>query len=235
MLFAEEQKALNFIKFNRGVILDETGKAPSRAYYCPYCLGWHVTSCESEEVGKRLDQKDKAETERAMRARAFDLELESLADLIRPRLYRAVAKALLGEELLAKAAFEECEEWISLMREKAPFSKVPIRLLEQFRQLRKWTGRIQDGLLLTPEVRLERMENPCCKTNQRLVYIQVGAVERVRLALQKAKPSVKADPKLLGKWLSPFVNALTGEYSGEIRQAIFEVLEELHAAGRVED
>lgn len=44
MLFAEKKNALNFIKFNYDEIYKETGKAPSRAYYCKACGGWHVTS-----------------------------------------------------------------------------------------------------------------------------------------------------------------------------------------------
>ena len=44
MLFSERSKALNFIKFNYDEILEESGKAPDRAYYCSACGGWHVTS-----------------------------------------------------------------------------------------------------------------------------------------------------------------------------------------------
>ena len=41
MLFEEEKKALNFLKFNSG---DYDDKAPVRAYYCNACMGWHITS-----------------------------------------------------------------------------------------------------------------------------------------------------------------------------------------------
>ena len=46
MLFETEQNALNFIKFNKDLILEESYKAPVRAYYCKTCGGWHVTSHE---------------------------------------------------------------------------------------------------------------------------------------------------------------------------------------------
>ena len=44
ILFATEAKANNFIRFNADEIMEETGKAPIRAYYCESCAGWHVTS-----------------------------------------------------------------------------------------------------------------------------------------------------------------------------------------------
>lgn len=44
ILFESEKKADNFIKFNAAEILEETGKAPIRSYYCIACAGWHVTS-----------------------------------------------------------------------------------------------------------------------------------------------------------------------------------------------
>ena len=74
MLFKEERKALNFIKFNRDTILEETGYAPSRAYYCPFCLGWHVTSNEDTALGKSLDAKDERIVGQAARHGAERLE-----------------------------------------------------------------------------------------------------------------------------------------------------------------
>lgn len=44
IVFETEKKALNFIKFNADEILEETGRAPTRAYYCQCCGGYHVTS-----------------------------------------------------------------------------------------------------------------------------------------------------------------------------------------------
>ena len=49
MLFATEVKANNFIRFNADEILEETGKAPIRSYYCEMCAGWHITSNPSQK------------------------------------------------------------------------------------------------------------------------------------------------------------------------------------------
>lgn len=46
MLFKTEKQAMNFIKFNADEIREETGYAPTRAYFCEACGGWHVTSME---------------------------------------------------------------------------------------------------------------------------------------------------------------------------------------------
>ena len=45
MLFENEKQALTFIKFNAN---NFDNKAPTRAYYCEACFGWHVTSRDGE-------------------------------------------------------------------------------------------------------------------------------------------------------------------------------------------
>lgn len=49
MLFPSEKKADNFIRFNADEMIEETGKAPIRSYYCKSCDGWHVTSNANQE------------------------------------------------------------------------------------------------------------------------------------------------------------------------------------------
>lgn len=55
MLFPSKDKADNFMTFNSDVILEETGKAPVRSYFCEVCGGYHVTSNPSVEEGERMD------------------------------------------------------------------------------------------------------------------------------------------------------------------------------------
>lgn len=57
MLFPTQKKAENIIKFNGDEILAETGIKLSRVYYCQLCGGYHVTSLESERLGRWLDRK----------------------------------------------------------------------------------------------------------------------------------------------------------------------------------
>lgn len=58
MLFNSKSKADNFMRFNSETIYEETGKAPVRSYYCPMCLGWHVTHIASECAGEKFDVRD---------------------------------------------------------------------------------------------------------------------------------------------------------------------------------
>lgn len=44
MVFETEKKAHTFIKFNGEEIAAESGYAPTRAYFCIACNGWHITS-----------------------------------------------------------------------------------------------------------------------------------------------------------------------------------------------
>ena len=52
MLFESEEKAINFMRFNNEQIIEETGKAPVRAYYCNACGGYHLTSNVIEKKTK---------------------------------------------------------------------------------------------------------------------------------------------------------------------------------------
>lgn len=59
MLFETQSKADNFIKYNSEEILEESGKAPVRSYYCELCGGYHVTSNPSRESGEIKDNRDR--------------------------------------------------------------------------------------------------------------------------------------------------------------------------------
>ena len=58
MFFSTQEKADNFIKFNKEEILDEKGRAPVRSYYCRLCNGFHVTSNPSLTEGELKDKSD---------------------------------------------------------------------------------------------------------------------------------------------------------------------------------
>ncbi|MBP3732348.1 MAG: hypothetical protein J6I84_03800 [Bacilli bacterium] len=65
MLFESESKANNFIKFNAKTILEESGMAPTRAYYCQFCCGWHVTK-RPEESKEYCDARDLEKLQRVL-------------------------------------------------------------------------------------------------------------------------------------------------------------------------
>ena len=58
MLFDSQSKADNFIKFNSDEIAEQTGKAPSRSYYCSFCCGWHITSIANIVEAAARDERD---------------------------------------------------------------------------------------------------------------------------------------------------------------------------------
>lgn len=111
MLFPTEKKADNFIRFNADEIMDETGKAPVRSYYCSLCGGWHVTSSSSRDY---YESREYAET--------FDLKQchKVLDDMIRNLRHAYITRAYedcykyiedaYGElERAAKAGFDSSE------------------------------------------------------------------------------------------------------------------------------
>lgn len=58
MLFESQAKADNFIKFNSDEIAAQSGKAPSRSYYCSFCCGWHITSISDAVLAADRDERD---------------------------------------------------------------------------------------------------------------------------------------------------------------------------------
>lgn len=58
MQFPTEGKANRFLKYNTDEILEESGRAPIRSYYCPMCCAWHVTSTP-ESYSEVLDSRDR--------------------------------------------------------------------------------------------------------------------------------------------------------------------------------
>ena len=86
MLFETQEKAENFIRFNRDEILQSRGKAPCRCYYCFFCMGWHVTSNPSPEEGILLDQRDEA-LAKDLREKYLKRK-EKVSPIPRPKLMR---------------------------------------------------------------------------------------------------------------------------------------------------
>lgn len=61
LLFASEQKADNFIRFNAEEIAKENEKVPVRSYYCKACGGWHVTSSPKRQFIRKKNQVQASE------------------------------------------------------------------------------------------------------------------------------------------------------------------------------
>lgn len=106
MLFQTEAEALRFIAYNGEDIRLESGFAPTRAYYCEACGGYHLTSQERGELlGKRLrksaqhrklSELKQRELERLAKAEEFLRralkKLQSQQVLKARKLYREAAK-----------------------------------------------------------------------------------------------------------------------------------------------
>lgn len=77
MLFETKSKADNFIKFNSSEMMEESGKAPIRSYYCEICGGYHVTNNNSKTHAEWLDIRDKVLAEKVDRRVKANLKPES--------------------------------------------------------------------------------------------------------------------------------------------------------------
>lgn len=87
-------------RFNAGEILEETGKAPVRSYYCPLCCGYHVTSNPSRDEGESMDERDEGMIRQIDAAVKRRLEAPALAKNLSEPIAASIEKArLLMSEL----------------------------------------------------------------------------------------------------------------------------------------
>lgn len=167
MLFESQAKAENFIKFNGDEILEETGKAPTRSYYCELCGGFHVTSIDSEEIGKRIDKQ--------IQKRIDKYERESQAKqefiYIRSKLQQACvaleqAKLDDYEDLIEVCDFEI--ERLRKMHVNITASPNALRLTARLEKIKALRKRI-DELLNLPSEEQEKFLNNNKKREARIL------------------------------------------------------------------
>lgn len=123
MLFESQAKAKNFIKFNADAIREETGVAPIRIYYCAYCAGYHVTSCESAEIGIILDKKDQKAIaqihEQEEKENAIKEELIKNHEAVANKITQAYEYLYIGKFTEAKECLDSISTKINELSEKA--------------------------------------------------------------------------------------------------------------------
>lgn len=113
MLFSSEEKAINFIKFNAQDIFEENGVAPTRAYFCIACCGWHITSnSEAQDKKSRSEiMLDAYEEAKVAKARATAVNKDAI-----DRFERLLDEMALYDADAYQAyrhkKFEECQEFV---------------------------------------------------------------------------------------------------------------------------
>lgn len=108
MLFENQSKADNFIRYNSEGILEENGKAPVRSYYCEICGGYHVTSNPSAEVGERLNQRDRQLIQNITAYRKDIEEVKALSASLSKRLVHIKALLFFGQVAEAEDLLDIC-------------------------------------------------------------------------------------------------------------------------------
>lgn len=149
MLFDEEHKALNFIRFNSEEMQRENGIAPTRAYFCIACCGWHVTSSEyrqkvsrSEIVIRQYRKAQQQQDEYAKKARTqrrITADHPKLPDRFlaraqkRVRIYEKRLKKGENLELLAQSCLDlmrRLEAYACTVKQYLKYRNTKMRLME---------------------------------------------------------------------------------------------------------
>ena len=204
MLFETKAKADNFIKFNSSEIMEESGKAPIRSYYCEICGGYHVTSNNSKTHAEWLDIRDKVlaeEVDRRVKANlksesnqkqtnqepkskgAKENKLDILEQLEQSDIL--MTKGMLDEagELLAKCRFR-----IQAVEQRMNVAKLEgfirckdqmEKLMRKLERLKKWVTSSYDEqeAFITKEGKTEEEEEVCT------ALVSIKAVVRIKRAL----------------------------------------------------
>lgn len=204
MLFETKAKADNFIKFNSSEMMEESGKAPIRSYYCEICGGYHVTSNNSKTHAEWLDIRDKVlaeEVDRRIKANlkpesnqkqtnqepkskgAKENKLDILEQLEQSDIL--MTKGMLDEagELLAKCRFR-----IQAVEQRMNVAKLEgfirckdqmEKLMRKFERLKKWVKSSYDEqeAFIAKEGKTEEEEEVCT------ALVSIKAVVRIKRAL----------------------------------------------------
>jgi hypothetical protein len=204
MLFKTKAKADNFIKFNCSEMMEESGKAPIRSYYCEICGCYHVTSNNSKSHAEWLDIRDKVLAEEVDRRVKANLKPESNQKQtnqepkskgakenklnIREQLEQSdilMTKGMLdeAEELLAKCRFRlQAVEQRMNMAKLEGFIRCKDqmeRLMRKLEKLKKWVESSYDEqeAFIAKEGKKEEEEEVCT------ALVSIKAVVRIKRAL----------------------------------------------------
>ena len=204
MLFETKAKADNFIKFNSSEMMEESGKAPIRSYYCEICGGYHVTSNNSKTHAEWLDIRDKVlaeEVDRRVKANlktksnqkqtnqepkskgAKENKLDILEQLEQSDIL--MTKGMLDEagELLAKCRFriQAVEQRMNVAKLEG-FTRCKDqmeKLIRKLDRLKKWvkSGYDEQEAFIAKEEKTEEEEEICT------ALVSIKAVVRIKRAL----------------------------------------------------
>lgn len=150
MLFSSEEKAMNFIKYNAQDILEENGVAPTRAYFCIACGGWHLTS--STEVKNKKSRSeimlDAYEEAKALKSKLNTGNKDAIARF--ERLLDEMASCVAdASQAYCSERFEECNVYV----------KRGLELWKDAWNIKSTSGRMRrlHGLLLRYEQALRQI------------------------------------------------------------------------------
>lgn len=97
------------MNFNKEDILEETGKAPVRSYFCEVCGGFHVTSNPSSEEGERMNNAIHNKIRQIQEASINADEIKRIKCLISERIERAKGFLNFGLVVEAEDLLDICE------------------------------------------------------------------------------------------------------------------------------
>ena len=193
MLFETKAKADNFIKFNSSEIMEESGKAPIRSYYCEICGGYHVTSNNSKTHAEWLDIRDKVlaeEVDRRVKANlkpkskgAKENKLDILEQLEQSDIL--MTKGMLDD---AGELLEKCRYRLQVVEQRMNVAKLEgfirckdqmERLMRKLERLKKWvkSGYDEQEAFIAKEEKTEEEEEVCT------ALVSIKAVVRIKRAL----------------------------------------------------
>lgn len=117
MSFQTEKEAYGFIEYESGNILEENGYCPIRAYKCPICGCWHLTSkylAEDESRDCCVDKEEMEKTRKLLRLVIRDTHTIALNLSRKVKKFSALLKRKVVDwdsaGLLAKEVFEIFEK-----------------------------------------------------------------------------------------------------------------------------
>jgi len=229
MLFPSKKKADNFMEYNNEEILEETGKAPVRSYFCELCGGYHVTSNPSEEEGERMDLAIQSKIYRYREASKNVDEIKRIRHLISDRIAKAreyLNFGLVGE---AEDLLDICEIDLDDLKKLDPSGVRVMRSSSKIFKLRTKIEKIKEYVNYDESQILKLLKDDSCKKSKaaKSNFSNILAVKRISKLLALVDGHLEGKDYKMVESLLTQCRELINEFSGEGKITIKEKFERI--------
>lgn len=235
MLFPTKEKADNFIAYNKEEILNETGKAPVRSYFCELCAGYHVTSNPSAEEGERMDLAIQRKWDSYMESRKDIDEIKRIQRLISERIENAKRALNFGLAGDAEDLIDICEIDLDDLKKLASSEVSVMKCSSKISVMRAKIEKVKEYMNFDESQILMALEDDSFRQSgiTRINLVNILTVKRISKLLASINSHlenhdhIKAEP--LPSQCRELINDFAGDGKNTMKEKYLDIVAELES------